>query len=137
MKKLIVEEVNLFRAEVRAAAPSSQKGSAFSDLAATQLFRFLRRGLFVCGAAPRIFRLSLPTRNDIAASLIREGAPADGTTSGYYNGQTPQQGGPHVLPARSSMTPARNSGGSWPGRTSGANKLGGRIKIDIRNLKIR
>ena len=35
-----------------------------------------------------------------------------------------------VLPARSSMTPARNLSGSWPGRTLGASKLGGRININ-------
>lgn len=37
-------------------------------------------------------RLTIPTREDIVASPIRDGAPADGTTSGYYSGHTPQGG---------------------------------------------
>jgi hypothetical protein len=37
--------------------------------------------------------LTIPSRDDIVASPIRDGAPADGTTSGYYGGHTPQQGG--------------------------------------------
>ena len=36
--------------------------------------------------------MAIPSRDDIAASPIHEGAPPDGTTSGYYSGQTPQQG---------------------------------------------
>jgi len=64
MKKLIVEEVNLFRSEVRTAARSSQNR-----------------------------QLSIPSRDDIVASPIRDGAPVDGTTSGYYSGHTPLQGG--------------------------------------------
>ena len=38
-------------------------------------------------------RLTIPSRDDIVASPIRDGAPADGITSGYYSGHTPQQGG--------------------------------------------
>lgn len=38
-------------------------------------------------------RLSIPSRDDIVASPIREDAPANGATSGYYSGQTPQGGG--------------------------------------------
>jgi len=37
--------------------------------------------------------LTIPSRDDIVASPIRDGAPADGTTSSYYGGHTPQQGG--------------------------------------------
>ena len=37
------------------------------------------------------FRLTIPSRDDIVASPIRDGAPLDGTTSGYYSGHTPQQ----------------------------------------------
>lgn len=64
MKKLIVEEVNSFRSEVRTAARSNQSR-----------------------------QLSIPSRDDIVASPIREDAPPDGATSGYYSGQTPQGGG--------------------------------------------
>jgi len=38
-------------------------------------------------------RLTIPSRDDIAASPIHDGAPLDGTTSGYYSGHTPQQAG--------------------------------------------
>jgi len=38
-------------------------------------------------------RLSIPSRDDIVASPIHDGAPIDGATSSYYSGQTPQQGG--------------------------------------------
>jgi len=37
--------------------------------------------------------LTIPSRDDIVASPIRDGAPLDGATSSYYSGQTPQQGG--------------------------------------------
>jgi len=67
MKKLIVEEVNLFRSEVRSAARSNQNR-----------------------------QLAIPTRDDIVASPIREDAPPDGITSGYY---TPQQGSVARRPA--------------------------------------
>ncbi|KAH9060547.1 CMGC/MAPK/ERK protein kinase [Lactarius vividus] len=70
MKKLIVEEVNSFRSEVRAAARPNQNR-----------------------------QLSIPTRDDIVASPIREDAPPNGATSGYYSGQTPQGGGGGRRPA--------------------------------------
>ena len=101
MKKLIVEEVNLFRAEVRTAARSSQnrqcvfrfRGNAALSVDCLLTAVCLRR-------CPRgYFRLSIPSRDDIAASPIHEDAPADGTTSGYYSGQTPQQSGARRPPS--------------------------------------
>ncbi|KAI9462622.1 CMGC/MAPK/ERK protein kinase [Russula earlei] len=65
MKKLIVEEVNLFRSEVRTAARSNQNRQCV---------------------------LTIPSRDDIVASPIRDDAPLDGATSSYYSGHTPQQG---------------------------------------------
>ncbi|KAI9448990.1 CMGC/MAPK/ERK protein kinase [Russula earlei] len=59
-------EVNLFRSEVRTAACSNQNR-----------------------------QLTIPFRNDIVASLIRDDAPLDGATSCYYSGHTPQQGVGH------------------------------------------
>ena len=44
-------------------------------------------------------RLSIPSRDDIVASPIREDAPPDGATSGYYSGQTPQGAGGRHRPA--------------------------------------
>jgi len=35
--------------------------------------------------------LTIPSRDDIVASPIRDDAPPDGITSSYYSGQTPQQ----------------------------------------------
>jgi hypothetical protein len=40
-----------------------------------------------------LHRLTIPSRDDIVASPIRDDAPPDGITSSYYSGQTPQQGG--------------------------------------------
>jgi hypothetical protein len=45
------------------------------------------------------YRLSIPSRDDIVASPIREDAPPDGATSGYYSGQTPQGAGGRHRPA--------------------------------------
>ncbi|KAI9435879.1 CMGC/MAPK/ERK protein kinase [Russula earlei] len=56
-------EVNLFRSEVRTTACSNQNR-----------------------------QLTIPFRNDIVASLIRDDAPLDGATSCYYSGHTLQQG---------------------------------------------
>lgn len=61
MKKLIVEEVNHFRAEVRAHARAS-------------------------GQIRRQDSLPIPSRDDIIASPIQEDAPTNGATSGYYSG---------------------------------------------------
>lgn len=84
MKKLIVEEVNLFRSEVRAAARSNTNRQWVSQ------FQFIRL-IVICLLSQ--CRLSIPLRDDIVASPIRDGAPIDGATSGYYSGHTPQQGG--------------------------------------------
>ncbi|KAI9447100.1 hypothetical protein F5148DRAFT_1252680 [Russula earlei] len=65
-RKLIVKKVNLFRSEVRTAACSNQNQ-----------------------------QLTIPFRNNIVASLIRDDAPLDGATSCYYSGHTPQQGVGH------------------------------------------
>ena len=43
----------------------------------------------------------IPSRDDIVASPIRDDAPLDGATSGYYSGHTPQQG---VTPGRRPLT---------------------------------
>jgi hypothetical protein len=86
MKKLIVEEVNLFRAEVRAAARSNQNRQCVPPPPTNYFLSCLLTRAYD-------FRLSLPTRDDIAASPIHEDVPADGTTSSYYSGQTPQQTG--------------------------------------------
>jgi len=70
MKKLIVDEVNLFRAEVRAVARSNQSRN-----------------------------LSIPTRDEIVSSPIHGDAPPDGATSSYYSGQTPLPGGARRPPS--------------------------------------
>jgi hypothetical protein len=62
-------------------------GSAYRNFS---LFQFLRL-ILICLISP--CRLTIPSRDDIVASPIRDGAPADGITSGYYSGHTPQQGG--------------------------------------------
>jgi hypothetical protein len=79
MKKLIVEEVDLFRSEVRAEAQSNQSRQCVSQ------FRFILGFRLICLLS------SCRSPDDILASPIRDGAPADGTTSGYYS--APQQGG--------------------------------------------
>ncbi|EIM85103.1 CMGC/MAPK/ERK protein kinase [Stereum hirsutum FP-91666 SS1] len=61
MKKLIVDEVNLFRQEVRAQARAASQGR-------------------------RQDTLPIPSHDDIAASPIQEDVPANGATSGYYSG---------------------------------------------------
>ncbi|KAF8484119.1 kinase-like protein [Russula emetica] len=63
MKKLIVEEVDAFRSEVRADSEVRSNQSRQCVLG-----------------------------NDIVASPIRDGAPIDGATSGHYSGQTLQDG---------------------------------------------
>ncbi|KAI0044802.1 CMGC/MAPK/ERK protein kinase [Auriscalpium vulgare] len=65
MKKLIVQEVNLFRAEVRAQAKAA-------------------------GQVRRQDNLPIPSRDEIISSPIQEDAPYNGATSNYYNGHTPQ-----------------------------------------------
>jgi hypothetical protein len=88
MKKLIVEEVNGFRSEVRAAARPNQN-RLWVPIRAWCLYTHV----------PVPCRLSIPSRDDIVASPIREDAPADGATSGYYSGQTPQGNGGRRRPA--------------------------------------
>jgi mitogen-activated protein kinase 7 len=51
------------------------------------------------------FRLTIPSRDDIVASPIRDGAPLDGATSSYYSGQTPQQAGAGVGAGRRPASP--------------------------------
>jgi hypothetical protein len=80
MKKLIVEEVNLFRSEVRAEAQSNQSRQCVSR------FRFI----LVFPLIAICLLSSCRPRDDIVASPIRDGAPIDGATSGD---QTPRQGG--------------------------------------------
>jgi hypothetical protein len=63
----------------------TKTGSAYRSLS---LFKFLRL-IVICLLSP--CRLTIPSRDDIVASPIRDGAPADGITSGYYSGHTPQQ----------------------------------------------
>src|SRR6266852_5170641 len=86
MKKLIVQEVNLFRSEVRTAARSNTNRQCVSPY----LFYSIRL-VIICFFSP--CRLTIPSHDDIVASPIHDGAPVDGTTSGYYSGHTPQQGG--------------------------------------------
>lgn len=86
MKKLIVEEVNQFRSEVRAAARPNQS---------RQWVPKPRSGDNILISS----RLSIPSRDDIVASPIREDAPPDGATSGYYSGQTPQGAGSRRAPS--------------------------------------
>jgi hypothetical protein len=50
----------------------------------------------ICSRVIPSHRLTIPSRDDIVASPIRDGAPLDGATSSYYSGQTPQQGGAGV-----------------------------------------
>ena len=97
MKKLIVEEVNLFRSEVRAAARTSQNRQCVSRFCFLpfrrcphDIIKFFFLLLTAMSGVPR--RLTIPSRDDIVASPIRDDAPLDGATSGYYSGHTPQQG---------------------------------------------
>ncbi|KAH9914828.1 CMGC/MAPK/ERK protein kinase [Fomitopsis serialis] len=63
MKRLIVDEVQTFRAEVRAQARAS-------------------------GQIRRQESLPIPTREEILSSPVRENAPANGATSGFTDGQS-------------------------------------------------
>jgi hypothetical protein len=56
---------------------------------AVYLFLFLFRSWKRFWVPPH--RLTIPSRDDIVASPIRDDAPPDGITSSYYSGQTPQQ----------------------------------------------
>lgn len=64
----------------------TQVGSAYRSFSVYSI-----RLIIIC-LSLSLCRLTIPSRDDIVASPIRDGAPADGTTSGYYSGHTPQQG---------------------------------------------
>lgn len=89
MKKLIVEEVNSFRSEVRAAARPNQNRQWVPNFPPSHRIWVV----YVLTRPGTRYRLSIPSRDEIAASPIHEDAPADGITSSYYSGQTPQGGG--------------------------------------------
>ncbi|KAI0058406.1 CMGC/MAPK/ERK protein kinase [Artomyces pyxidatus] len=94
MKKLIVEEVNIFRAEVRAQARAA-------------------------GQPRRQDGLPIPSRDEIISSPIQEDAPYNGATSGYYSGNTPQtqQRGPSPVMDDPSAELERELAGTHLGRT--------------------
>ena len=77
MKKLIVEAVNHFRAEVRAHARASGQ--------IRRQDRFVFCPVFG-RASDFAHSLPIPSRDDIIASPIQEDAPTNGATSGYYSG---------------------------------------------------
>jgi serine/threonine protein kinase len=64
MKKLIIEEVNLFRSEVRAQARANQ------------------------AARSQPSNLPIPSRDDIISSPIQQNAPHNGATGYYTNNDT-------------------------------------------------
>jgi hypothetical protein len=78
MKKLIVEEVNSFRAEVRAQAR-----------AASQVRQQERCTSSPSPLPPQSYKIShpcslpIPSRDEILSSPVGEHAPANGATSGY------------------------------------------------------
>jgi hypothetical protein len=76
MKKLIVEEVNTFRAEVRAQARAAAQIRR-QDRCSPQFFCLSFSNSF------RVKSLPIPSREEILSSPIQEHAPLDGATSGY------------------------------------------------------
>ena len=83
MKKLIVTEVNAFRAEVRAQAR-----------AAGQIRRQDRFAGFSCHYAKSthtVFSLPIPTRDEILSSPVQEYGPHHGATSSFTTGYTNQR----------------------------------------------
>jgi hypothetical protein len=76
MKKLIVEEVNAFRAEVRNQARAAAQVRR-QDRCYIQTFHPPQTD------SNRFFSLPIPTRDEILNSPIREYAPANGATSAY------------------------------------------------------
>ncbi|THH20827.1 hypothetical protein EW146_g577 [Bondarzewia mesenterica] len=92
MKRLIVEEVNVFRAEVRAHARAA-------------------------GQARRQDSLPIPSHDDIVASPIHEDAPANGMTSGYYSGTPVPNRAPSPVMDDPSAELERELAGTHIGRT--------------------
>jgi hypothetical protein len=79
MKKLIVEEVNSFRAEVRAharAAGQARRQDRFVFIVRSWCFRLTTKHLNMCS-------LPIPSRDEILSSPVQEHGPVHGATSNY------------------------------------------------------
>ena len=82
MKKLIVEEVNSFRAEVRAharVAGQIKRQDRFVTLSGMKSFCAFCSQKLLCDPPS----LPIPSRDDIINSPVQEHGPVHGATSGY------------------------------------------------------
>lgn len=81
MKRLIVEKVNTFRAQVRSQARASGQPRR-QDRYVSSLIFYLPPGFNKCPSLP------IPSRDDIISSPVTEHAPSDGATSSYTSATT-------------------------------------------------
>lgn len=90
MKKMIVEEVNSFRAEVRQQARSASNMRR-QDRFVLMYLSQRRHSADCCDSNPS---LPIPSRDEIIASPVQEHGPVSGATSGYTGSTGRPQGSP-------------------------------------------